>query len=94
MEHVNSHESCSSENDEWLGAALNDSRGSSRPRFIAQAHGMVMNMVQRQATMLAFLDNFKLLGIIFFAVIPIMVLLKRRPKMGGGAIPVHYEKIL
>jgi hypothetical protein len=43
--------------------------------------------VQRQATMLAFLDNFKMLGIIFFAVIPILLLMKK-PKVQGG-IPVH-----
>jgi len=62
--------------------------GASHAQATAQAHGMVMGMVQRQAAMMAFLDNFKLLGIIFFAVMPIMVLLKR-PKMQGGAIPVH-----
>ena len=62
--------------------------GASAAQANAQAHGMVMGVIQRQAAMMAFLDNFKLLGIIFFAVIPIMVLLKR-PKMQGGAIPVH-----
>jgi DHA2 family multidrug resistance protein len=49
---------------------------------------MLFNMIERQATMLAFLDNFKLLGVIFFGIIPIFLLLKR-PKMGGGSVPVH-----
>jgi MFS transporter, DHA2 family, multidrug resistance protein len=53
----------------------------------AQAHGMIYNTIQRQAVMLAFLDNFKMLGIVFFAVIPVLVLMKK-PKVHGG-IPVH-----
>jgi MFS transporter, DHA2 family, multidrug resistance protein len=62
--------------------------GATLSQATAQARGMVMNMVQRQATMMAFLDNFKLLGIIFFAVIPVMVMLKK-PQSRGGNIPVH-----
>ncbi len=62
--------------------------GASPSQASAQAHGMVLGLVQRQAAMMAFLDNFKLLGIIFFAVIPVMVLMKR-PKMRGGPVPVH-----
>ncbi|HKM67096.1 MAG TPA: DHA2 family efflux MFS transporter permease subunit [Candidatus Acidoferrum sp.] len=64
------------------------SHGSSVANAGVQAHGMVFNMIERQAAMLAFLDNFKLLGVIFFAIIPIFFLM-RRPKMGGGAVPVH-----
>jgi hypothetical protein len=45
-------------------------------------------MIQRQATMLSFVDDFKLLGVVFFAIIPLFFLLKR-PKMGGGNVPVH-----
>jgi DHA2 family multidrug resistance protein len=61
--------------------------GASSSQASAQAHGMILNLIQRQATMMAFLDNFKLLGIIFFAVIPIMVMMKK-PRMGGN-VPVH-----
>ena len=61
--------------------------GSSGSGAANQAHGMIYFIVQRQATMLAFLDNFKMLGIIFFAVIPILLLMKK-PKVQGG-IPVH-----
>jgi DHA2 family multidrug resistance protein len=64
------------------------SHGSSASNAVAQSHGMLFNMIERQATMLAFLDNFKLLGVIFFAIIPIFFLMKR-PKMGGGSVPVH-----
>jgi len=45
--------------------------GASAAQATAQAQGMVMGVIQRQAAMMAFLDNFKLLGIIFFAVIPL-----------------------
>jgi len=69
-------------------ATASISGGSSGPGGAAQAHGMLFNMIQRQATMLAFLDNFKLLGVIFFGIIPIFFLLKR-PKKGGGSVPVH-----
>jgi DHA2 family multidrug resistance protein len=69
-------------------AATSVSGGSSGPGAAAQAHGMLFNMIERQATMLAFLDNFKLLGVIFFAIIPIFFLVKR-PRMGGGSVPVH-----
>jgi MFS transporter, DHA2 family, multidrug resistance protein len=62
--------------------------GMSRTDATAQAHGMLAGMIQRQAAMLAFLDNFKLLGIIFFAVIPVMLMMKR-PKTQGGSVPVH-----
>src|SRR5271169_3078234 len=60
--------------------------GSSAANAAARAQGMVYSMIQRQAAMLSFLDDFKLLGIIFFAIIPIFFLMKR-PKMSGGSVP-------
>jgi DHA2 family multidrug resistance protein len=62
--------------------------GSGAAQATQQAHGVLRNMIQKQAMMLAFLDNFKLLGVIFFAIIPIFFLM-RRPKMSGGSVPVH-----
>jgi hypothetical protein len=38
--------------------------------------------------MMAFLDNFKLLGIVFFAVIPILLMMKK-PRARADAVPVH-----
>jgi MFS transporter, DHA2 family, multidrug resistance protein len=61
--------------------------GSTAAHANAQAHGMVYGTIQRQAAMLAFLDNFKMLGIVFFAVIPILLLM-RKPQVRGG-LPVH-----
>jgi DHA2 family multidrug resistance protein len=47
-----------------------------------RAHAAVFGLVQRQATMMSFLGIFQLLGIMFIALIP-LVLLMRRPKAGG-----------
>ena len=49
---------------------------------------MIYGTIQRQAAMLAFIDNFKMLGVIFFAVIPVLVLM-RKPRVPAGAVPVH-----
>jgi MFS transporter, DHA2 family, multidrug resistance protein len=62
--------------------------GATAAHASAQAQGMIYGTIQRQAVMLAFIDNFKMLGVVFFAVIPIMVLMKK-PKGAGGSVPVH-----
>ena len=62
--------------------------GSSLTKAAAQAQGMVYGLVQKQAAMMAFLDNFKFLGIVFFAVIPILLLMKK-PRVLAGGVPVH-----
>jgi DHA2 family multidrug resistance protein len=62
--------------------------GSTAAHANAQAHGMIYGTIQRQAAMLAFIDNFKMLGVVFFAVIPILVLM-RKPKRTAGSVPVH-----
>jgi DHA2 family multidrug resistance protein len=64
------------------------SAGSGLSQASAQAHGMIYNTVQRQAAMLAFIDNFKMLGVVFLAVIPVLLLLKK-PKAAAGSVPVH-----
>jgi len=43
----------------------------------AMAQGLIYGMVQRQSSMLAFVDSFWVLGIIFLAVIPLMFFVKR-----------------
>jgi DHA2 family multidrug resistance protein len=64
------------------------SHGSSAAVAAAQSHGMIYNMVQRQAAMLAYLDNFKFLGIAFLAVIPALLLM-RKPRVPAGGAPAH-----
>jgi DHA2 family multidrug resistance protein len=53
------------------------SRGSDAFHAAAQAQLMLYGMVQRQAMLLSFLENFRLLALTFLAVIPLMFLMKR-----------------
>jgi DHA2 family multidrug resistance protein len=56
-------------------------KGADAAHAASQAQQMIYNMVQRQSSMLAFLENFRLLGITFLAVIPLMFLMKKiRPR--------------
>jgi MFS transporter, DHA2 family, multidrug resistance protein len=87
MDHVNTLNPALANTVNGTSAALM-AHGSNAAQATAQAQGMLLGTIQRQATMLAFLDNFKLLGVIFFAIIPIFFLM-RRPKMSGGGVPVH-----
>jgi MFS transporter, DHA2 family, multidrug resistance protein len=64
------------------------SHGSSAAAAAVQSHGMIYNTVQRQAAMLAFLDNFKFLGVVFLAVIPVLLLI-RKPRVPAGGVPAH-----
>jgi MFS transporter, DHA2 family, multidrug resistance protein len=64
------------------------SAGSGASDAFAQAQGLVQATVQKQAAMLAFIDNFKLLGVVFFAVIPVLFFLQK-PKGPSGNVPVH-----
>jgi DHA2 family multidrug resistance protein len=41
-------------------------------------------MVQRQASMLAYTDVFRLLAIMFAVCLPLILLMKKPPKGGGG----------
>jgi MFS transporter, DHA2 family, multidrug resistance protein len=63
--------------------------GSTTAHAASQAHGMIYSTVQRNAAMLAFLDNFKMLGVVFLCVVPVLLLLKKPPKGPGGSVPVH-----
>jgi len=62
--------------------------GSAAAHAGAQAQGMIYGTIQRQAVMLAFIDNFKMLGVVFFAVIPVLLLM-RKPRAPAGGVPVH-----
>ncbi len=56
-------------------------RGADAVHAAAQAQQMVYGMVQRQAMLLSYLDDFRFLAITFLAVIPLMFLMKKiRPR--------------
>lgn len=54
------------------------------------AMAMIDAEVNRQALMIAYLDDYKLMTILTFLAVPLVVLL-RRPKKGGDAGPQHME---
>ena len=62
--------------------------GSGVAHATTQAQQMIYGTVQRQATMLAFIDNFKMLGVVLFSIIPVFWLLKK-PNKQAGSVPVH-----
>ena len=64
--------------DAFMASGADATTASSR------ATAALFGMVQRQATMVSFVGIFQLLGILFFALIP-LVLIMKRPR---GAAPV------
>jgi len=64
------------------------SYGSNSSHAAVQAKGMIYNLVQGQAAMLAFIDNFKMLGVVFLAVIPVLLMMKK-PRVPAGGVPAH-----
>jgi MFS transporter, DHA2 family, multidrug resistance protein len=74
-------------------AALNnatrlfEAHGSSAFEASRQAHGVIANVLNQQATMLAYIDNFWILGILVAFMIPLVFLMKKvKP---GGPMAVH-----
>ncbi len=57
--------------------ALLETRGADPAQAAAQANGLIYGMVQRQASMLAFVDVFWLLGVTFLVMIPLLFLMKK-----------------
>jgi DHA2 family multidrug resistance protein len=53
-----------------------------------RAYGALFGMVQRQATMVSFVGLFQLLGVMFLALLP-LVLIMRKPKGGGHVGGAH-----
>lgn len=47
--------------------------------------------ITRQALFIAYLDDFKLMMIVTFAVLPLLFFMKRGNKVGGGGPPVHMD---
>jgi MFS transporter, DHA2 family, multidrug resistance protein len=62
-------------------------KGSSAYQASHQAYALVANMLDQQATMLAYIDNFWLLGVCVLVMLPFVFLMKKvKP---GGPIAVH-----
>jgi DHA2 family multidrug resistance protein len=48
-------------------------------------------MINKQALFIAYLDDFKLMMIITFAILPLLFFMKRGKKVGGGGPPIHMD---
>jgi DHA2 family multidrug resistance protein len=86
VEHVNSG---NGRLQATLHAATNTliGHGSSAHEATRQAYGLVAARVDQQATMLAYIDNFWMLGAIVLIMIPFVFLMKKLKP--GGPIAVH-----
>jgi DHA2 family multidrug resistance protein len=61
--------------------------GSQAALASRQAYGLISGMVQRQAAMLAYIDDFRILGIATLVMIPLVFLMKKSKP--GGEVHVH-----
>ena len=64
-------------------------RGMDMVTATKQAFAALFGMVQQQAAMMAFNDVFFLLAIMFFLCLPLILIMKRPTKQGGGAGMAH-----
>ena len=63
-------------------------RGLDAATAAKSAYGTVFGLVQRQATLISFVECFWLLGIIFLAAVPLLFLMKR-PKPHAAPVAAH-----
>jgi MFS transporter, DHA2 family, multidrug resistance protein len=62
-------------------------RGSSTTQALHQAQGLIYQTVQRQASMLSFIDDFWIMAMICLGVIPLLFLMKKiRPGKAPAAV--------
>jgi DHA2 family multidrug resistance protein len=64
------------------------SRGADAVTAQHQAYGAVWGMVQRQASMISFVDTFIAMAIVFLLVIPLLAIMKK-PSHHGGSVAMH-----
>jgi MFS transporter, DHA2 family, multidrug resistance protein len=64
-------------------------RGMDVATATQQAYAGLFGMVQRQAAMMAYIDTFFLLAVMFIACLPLILIMKKPPKGGGGAAAMH-----
>jgi DHA2 family multidrug resistance protein len=62
--------------------------GSDAATATSRAYAALFGMVQRQATMVSFVGIFQLMGVMFIALVP-LVLLMKRPRARSGPVAAH-----
>jgi DHA2 family multidrug resistance protein len=63
--------------------------GSNGTQALTQAQGLIYGNLIRQSTMLAFVDDFWLMGVTFLALIPLMFLMKKAKPHAAGPVADH-----
>ena len=64
-------------------------QGGSAVDALQKAQGVIANMVDQQAQLLSYLDDFRLLGVIFVGLVPLVFLMRRPPTIGGPMAGGH-----
>jgi DHA2 family multidrug resistance protein len=64
------------------------SRGADPVTAAQQAYAALAGMVQQQAALLSYLNEFKFFGVVFLLMLP-LVLIMKRPARGGGPVAMH-----
>ena len=70
---------------QMLQGASGALRAGSGPEATRQAYGLLQRMLERQSTMLSYIDNFHVLAIVTMAMIPFVFLI-RKPRRRGGVV--------
>jgi DHA2 family multidrug resistance protein len=63
--------------------------GATATDAMRQAYGLLQGNLERQSTMLAYIDNFWMLGLVTLLLIPCVFFVKKPKPRGGDAPPVH-----
>jgi len=64
------------------------SHGADPVTAARQSYGAIWGVVQQQSAMLAFVDTFRALAVVFLLVLPLLFLMKR-PRHHGGPTAMH-----
>ncbi|PYU22414.1 MAG: EmrB/QacA family drug resistance transporter [Acidobacteria bacterium] len=70
---------------QMLQGASGALRSASGSEAMRQAYGLLQRMLERQSTMLSYIDNFHVLAIVTMAMIPFVFLI-RKPRRRGGMV--------
>jgi DHA2 family multidrug resistance protein len=64
------------------------SRGADPATATREAYAAVSGMVQQQAALLSYLNEFKFFGVVFLVMLPLILIMKR-PARAGGPVAMH-----
>jgi DHA2 family multidrug resistance protein len=62
--------------------------GSDPHTAVSQSYGAIWGMVERQASMLSFVDTFRAMAVVFLLMLPLLFIMKR-PKYSRGGAAMH-----